>query len=160
MSLPNLFSRWKKKLRCRPAGGRRTPELGGTNATGEGVGGMGSLRQPKSHPIEEHGYDPPQPGNEANADGGRADSTDPLPHSDPGFVPVSESGHDNGGREVVVGGREAGEGDSHLCPGFEDVEDVAGSGLSREWDNFDGGKANRTNPPPSEGTQTPDHFSR
>jgi hypothetical protein len=163
MSLRKPFSKLKKKLKRQLAGGGHEPERIGAGTGGENADWTGSLPQPGPHVIAEGEHDHPRPGNETDVDRGRIDPTDPPPHSDdPGFMPVSESGHDGGGREAAIEGREVSQRDLDLR---SDVEGVAESGPSQE-----GEKVDRVHPPKSfpstshggesKSMQTTRHFSR
>ena len=151
MSHRNPLSGLKKKLKRRLAGGRDDPERIGTDSDrDQDVASTGSLPQTEPHVVVKDGHDCSQLGNEGDVDKGRADSTDPPPHSEsdgPGPVPVSERGHDRGEKAAVEGGEVSG---SELCLSLG-VGGVAESRPSREGSVqvIDGKKCGRIDPPKS-----------
>ena len=152
MSHQNPFSRLKKKLKRRLAGGRDESEIGGADAGEDRIDEIGSLPQLEPPLTTGGGLNHPQARNEAGIGGGRVDSTGPLPQSDdPGFVLVSGSGHNRGRRGAVIEGVEGGKRNPHLRPSAGDVVE---SGPSQGKDNVDGEKVDRVNLPLPEGTQT------
>ena len=149
MRLRNPFSGLKKKLKRRLARGKHEPETGGTDACGEGADGTDLLLQPEPNLKGEDGHNHPQSGNEADVDGERVGSADPLPHSDdPGSVPASESGHGGGEREGVIEGREAGEGGLRLRFDIEAVRP------SQEGNSIGEERVNRADPSPTESAES------
>ena len=151
MSLRKPFSELKKKLKHRLAGGGRESEsgIGAVNTGGERVDGAGSLPQPESRLTAKGSHNSLQAGNKVDVDGRGLSSTDPLPQlDDPGSAPVSGSGQNRGGREVVTEGREPGEKDPYFRSG---VVGVVESGRNKAY----GEKIDRVDTSPSEGMQTP-----
>ena len=124
MSPRNPFSKLKKKLKRRLARCRHGPAAAEAVTDGESDGSS-SLPRPEPRLTTQGGRDGLQPENETGVDEARASSTDPLPHSDPGFVPVSEGGHGGGGSEVFDEGKEVDGKGLHLRSGVGGVESRA-----------------------------------
>ena len=147
MTLQNPVSGLKKSKRPLP-GGTYESGTGGTNAGDESVDGTDSILQPEPDFMARGNRDRPQLGNEADVNGERVGSMDPLPCSgDHRFVPVSEIGHNKGEREAVTEGREAGEEGLHLRSGVGVVVPSHGGGVDEE-------RANQATLSPSESMES------
>jgi len=106
------FSKMKKKLKHRLAGGKHKPEGTGTNPDVETADSTSSLPQPELHIVADESHD--QEGDRADTAGERVFSTDqPLQPAEPESVPAREDDNGQGGEvadvEVTVESGRSGE---------------------------------------------------
>jgi hypothetical protein len=131
-----MFSKLKKKVKHRLAGGKHKPGRTGPDAGGETIDAAGSLPRPEPHVVVGGGSD--QGGSGANAVGEQVfPANQPLRPGEPVLAPGGGGEDDQGGGEAGVDGREGSQRRS------------VGSGPGRDGDGADGGTVEQVHPSPS-----------